>query len=956
MAGTALPPQQRCVVGCGMEWAGTPPWRETASDIANLGRVPAIPPPEDISIVAAASLDSSASADLHHLLDRSGDGSAGEEDAAFHDAVGDVDVGDSNACNPDGHGTDDSDGGGGGPPLASVDLGTVDELWKELLDDPDGLTTPTPPPTTAGAGEALLDADMPSMLRASAALVPPPPAMAVVGVSSPTASPLPLAAVRSAGLSPPPLPRAPTPAASLPPRPVSSALPLPKVAPMTPASTTAAASVAATSVPPSPSTPLPWGLPLSGAVAGLAPSVVAAVASALVARGATARTATERRGALAHEHPVATPLPPSSLVGPYTPPLVTVPVAREGAVPPVGIGCGGTSAGQSAAPGGVVPAGAVGADLLGLPSCGARGRLALPYTLAGRAATFLGDPPPSSSAATIQTARAGASSLGIAAAADAGTVVMATPLLPIPAAATSPAAAAAGSWSTPSRATPLAAEPCSSPAAAWVAASARPCVAEPPDGLAVVAVGAGGGGAVAASGCGPAQAQSHRPAVAMAGTAAAATGVGTAVPAMETAAAATKPPPQRRRGSVKRSCGTGRVPSTSTTPSGTKVSSSEPAAAVGTAVTRKGGAPEQKGTASATPPTGEGSPPLPPVRMPEPMIRKHKKNASASRYCHLCGRTAGTATKAAANARAAASARAAAVKAGTTAGAAAQGAAAAKGGMVLTAASSNAGGQSSSAKAEGRGTSPATDEEGSRVVVGDPIAADAAVAASPAKGLPPLLDLTLSSSLSVPPGGNGGVDLGGGSVRSASITDLDGKAGSDLPATTPRRRASPVASSCLSTVSAGESGGVGSVPPPTPPLSLPDMVVCKNNRYGVCRKSTCASCFRLHGWDFAAAVAAGRGMADPPGAERGEGGGGGEGSGAGGGGVCGGGGASGGGGGGGWICTHCRHACPPTASCVTYGRTNGRRRVQGVTRRRLIQQALAAGEDASALLRAHGLG
>jgi len=91
--------------------------------------------------------------------------------------------------------------------------------------------------------------------------------------------------------------------------------------------------------------------------------------------------------------------------------------------------------------------------------------------------------------------------------------------------------------------------------------------------------------------------------------------------------------------------------------------------------------------------------------------------------------------------------------------------------------------------------------------------------------------------------------------------------------------------------------------------STTTFVTCKNIVYGVCRKTTCAACFVAHGWDWAAA-----------------------------------------GGAAGYVCTHCRKACPPGASCATYARTNRRRRAVGVERRRAIEAALASGGDVGALL------
>eukprot|EP00183_Erythrolobus_madagascarensis_P006240 CAMPEP_0185843876 /NCGR_PEP_ID=MMETSP1354-20130828/254_1 /TAXON_ID=708628 /ORGANISM="Erythrolobus madagascarensis, Strain CCMP3276" /LENGTH=312 /DNA_ID=CAMNT_0028543455 /DNA_START=54 /DNA_END=992 /DNA_ORIENTATION=+ len=64
------------------------------------------------------------------------------------------------------------------------------------------------------------------------------------------------------------------------------------------------------------------------------------------------------------------------------------------------------------------------------------------------------------------------------------------------------------------------------------------------------------------------------------------------------------------------------------------------------------------------------------------------------------------------------------------------------------------------------------------------------------------------------------------------------------------------------------------------------LIACSNLKKLVCRKSVCVLCFVTEGWDFARALA----ESDT------------------------------------WTCPHCNEACPPRSQCVTYTKTNQRRK------------------------------
>jgi arginyl-tRNA--protein-N-Asp/Glu arginylyltransferase len=89
-----------------------------------------------------------------------------------------------------------------------------------------------------------------------------------------------------------------------------------------------------------------------------------------------------------------------------------------------------------------------------------------------------------------------------------------------------------------------------------------------------------------------------------------------------------------------------------------------------------------------------------------------------------------------------------------------------------------------------------------------------------------------------------------------------------------------------------------------------ELVPCRNVKYGVCRKSVCRKCFVENGWNWSGAV-------EYPGS---------------------------------FACMHCTKTCPRNAQCQTYGRTNERRRIVAMEKRKLIEDALAEGGDLEAAL------
>ncbi|KAA8498578.1 hypothetical protein FVE85_6163 [Porphyridium purpureum] len=80
-------------------------------------------------------------------------------------------------------------------------------------------------------------------------------------------------------------------------------------------------------------------------------------------------------------------------------------------------------------------------------------------------------------------------------------------------------------------------------------------------------------------------------------------------------------------------------------------------------------------------------------------------------------------------------------------------------------------------------------------------------------------------------------------------------------------------------------------------------ISCFNTLFGVCRKIICEKCFEQYGWDWEAA--------SKPGAR--------------------------------WSCAHCKGICPERAQCNTYKRTNQRRRLKGLERRKQLEELLIAG-------------
>jgi hypothetical protein len=89
-----------------------------------------------------------------------------------------------------------------------------------------------------------------------------------------------------------------------------------------------------------------------------------------------------------------------------------------------------------------------------------------------------------------------------------------------------------------------------------------------------------------------------------------------------------------------------------------------------------------------------------------------------------------------------------------------------------------------------------------------------------------------------------------------------------------------------------------------------DLAPCRNVKYGVCRKSVCAKCFDENNWDWRRALATPSSFA----------------------------------------CPHCTKTCPLNAQCRTYGRTNERRRIVSMEKRKVIEDALAEGGDLEAAL------
>eukprot|EP00184_Porphyridium_aerugineum_P002260 CAMPEP_0184697902 /NCGR_PEP_ID=MMETSP0313-20130426/4691_1 /TAXON_ID=2792 /ORGANISM="Porphyridium aerugineum, Strain SAG 1380-2" /LENGTH=562 /DNA_ID=CAMNT_0027156749 /DNA_START=200 /DNA_END=1888 /DNA_ORIENTATION=+ len=80
-------------------------------------------------------------------------------------------------------------------------------------------------------------------------------------------------------------------------------------------------------------------------------------------------------------------------------------------------------------------------------------------------------------------------------------------------------------------------------------------------------------------------------------------------------------------------------------------------------------------------------------------------------------------------------------------------------------------------------------------------------------------------------------------------------------------------------------------------------ISCFNTVFGVCRKIICEKCFEMYGWDWEAA--------SKPGAR--------------------------------WSCVHCKGICPERAQCNTYKKTNQRRRLKGLERRKKLEEILLQG-------------
>lgn len=82
---------------------------------------------------------------------------------------------------------------------------------------------------------------------------------------------------------------------------------------------------------------------------------------------------------------------------------------------------------------------------------------------------------------------------------------------------------------------------------------------------------------------------------------------------------------------------------------------------------------------------------------------------------------------------------------------------------------------------------------------------------------------------------------------------------------------------------------------------------CKNVEHAVCRKVICQRCIQKYGWET---------PADPTA----------------------------------FVCCHCKGECPEKAQCITYRKTNQRRRAKGEQHRKMIEQAIANGENVTELL------
>jgi len=82
---------------------------------------------------------------------------------------------------------------------------------------------------------------------------------------------------------------------------------------------------------------------------------------------------------------------------------------------------------------------------------------------------------------------------------------------------------------------------------------------------------------------------------------------------------------------------------------------------------------------------------------------------------------------------------------------------------------------------------------------------------------------------------------------------------------------------------------------------------CKNVEHAVCRKVICQRCITKYGWET---------PTDPKN----------------------------------FVCCHCKGECPEKAQCITYKKTNQRRRAKGEMHRKIIEEAIARGENVTQLL------
>jgi len=79
------------------------------------------------------------------------------------------------------------------------------------------------------------------------------------------------------------------------------------------------------------------------------------------------------------------------------------------------------------------------------------------------------------------------------------------------------------------------------------------------------------------------------------------------------------------------------------------------------------------------------------------------------------------------------------------------------------------------------------------------------------------------------------------------------------------------------------------------------MMSCHNIAYGVCRKVVCSRCFDENGWDWESA-------------KKGK-----------------------------FVCCHCKGECPSKAQCNTYKKTNRKRSISGIVKRKMLEEIVNSG-------------